>query len=69
MKHPGYSLYQKEIVYCPQSRDFALYLEGELVGFARTYADGEATLDSLISEIARMRHGTPESVPVHQPAN
>lgn len=42
--------HQKAIVYDRETRDFALYLNGELVGFARTYQEGEATLDALITE-------------------
>lgn len=37
----------REIVYSPKDRDYALYLRGELVGFARSYAEGEQVLDSL----------------------
>lgn len=37
----------REIVYSPKDRDYALYLGGELVGFARSYAEGEQVLDSL----------------------
>lgn len=44
-------MYQKEIVYDPETRDFAMYLDGELVGFARTYQEAEVTLDELIYEL------------------
>jgi hypothetical protein len=30
-------MYQKEIVYDRETHDYAMYLDGELVGFARTY--------------------------------
>src|SRR5262245_26078171 len=40
----------REIVYDRESRDFALYLDGELVGFARSYHEGEVTLDQLALE-------------------
>lgn len=41
-------MYEKAIVYDPETRDFAMYLDGELVGFARTYQEGEETLDELV---------------------
>jgi hypothetical protein len=40
-------MYRKEIVYCRETRDYAMYLNGELVGFARTYHEAEITLDQL----------------------
>ncbi len=43
--------YQKTIVYDPQTRDFAMYLDEELVGFARTYQEAEVTLDQLVFEL------------------
>lgn len=51
--------YRKEIVYDRESRDYAMYLDGELVGFACTYQEAEATLDQLVFELL----STPE-VPV-----
>jgi hypothetical protein len=44
-------MYQKEIIYDRETRDYAMYLDGELVGFARTYAEAEATLDQLVFEL------------------
>lgn len=44
-------MYRKEIVYDPETRDFAMYLDGELVGFARTYQEAETTLDELVFEL------------------
>lgn len=44
-------MYDKEICYDPETRDFAMYLDGELVGFARTYQEAEVTLDELIVEL------------------
>jgi len=44
-------MYEKEIVYDPETRDFAMYLDGELVGFARTYQEAEQTFDELIYEL------------------
>lgn len=47
----GKSMYQKEIVYDRETHDYAMYLDGELVGFARTYHEAEVTLDQLIFEL------------------
>jgi hypothetical protein len=44
-------MYKKEILYDPETRDFAMYLDGELVGFARTYQEAEVTLDELVFEL------------------
>jgi hypothetical protein len=44
-------MYEKVIVYDPETRDFAMYLDGELVGFARTYHEAEITLDQLVFEL------------------
>jgi len=38
---------QKEIKFDRQTKDFALYLNGELVGFARTHREAEIELDRL----------------------
>ncbi len=47
----GTSMYRKEIVYDPETRDYAMYLDDELVGFARTYHEAEVTLDQLVFEL------------------
>lgn len=44
-------IYNKEIVYDRETHDYAMYLDGELVGFARTYHEAEVTLDQLIFEL------------------
>jgi hypothetical protein len=43
--------YRKEIQYDRQTHDYAMYIDGELVGFARTYHDAEVTLDQLVFEL------------------
>ena len=43
-------MYRKEIVYDRDTRDYAMYLDGEPVGFARTYHEAEVTLDQLVLE-------------------
>jgi hypothetical protein len=45
------AMFEKEIVYDPETRDFAMFLDGELVGFARTYQEAEQTLDELVYEL------------------
>ncbi len=44
-------MYRKEILYDRETRDYAMYLDGELVGFARTYQEAESTLDQLVFEL------------------
>jgi hypothetical protein len=44
-------MYRKEINYDRETRDYAMYLDGELVGFARTYQEAESTLDQLVFEL------------------
>lgn len=48
----------RAVVYDAETRDFAMYFDGELVGFARTPREAEDTLDSLQYEILTMRHGS-----------
>lgn len=40
-------MYRKEIVYDRETLDYAMYLDGELVGYARTYTEA---LDQLVFE-------------------
>lgn len=47
------TVYRKEIVYCPETHDYALYLDDELVGFSKTYQEGDTTLDALIDELSK----------------
>lgn len=44
-------MYHKEIVYDLETRDYAMYLDGELTGFARTYHAAEITLDALVFQL------------------
>jgi hypothetical protein len=46
----------KEIVYDRESRDYAMYLDGELVGFARTHHEAETTLNQLVYD--RLAHAS-----------
>lgn len=44
-------MYRKEILYSQETHDYAMYVDGELVGFARTYREAEVTLDQLVFEL------------------
>jgi hypothetical protein len=46
------SMYRKQIVHDRTTHDYVMYLDGELVGFARTYQEAEVTLDQLIFELS-----------------
>jgi hypothetical protein len=41
----------KEIVYDRETRDYAMYYEGALVGFAKTYQVAQTTLDTYVFEL------------------
>ena len=43
--------FAKSIVFDPQTQDHAMYLDGEIIGFARTEAEAQTTLDQLIREL------------------
>lgn len=43
----------KYIVYDRETGDYAMYLDAQFIGYARTYHDAEVTLDDLVDEIAR----------------
>lgn len=47
--------FEKVIRYDSKSRDYGMYLDGELIGFARTYHEAEMTLDQVAFE--RLTHG------------
>jgi hypothetical protein len=44
-------MYRREILYDRETHDYAMYLDGELVGFARTYHEAEVTLDQIVFEL------------------
>ncbi len=48
---------RKWVMYDRQTQDFAIYVDGELVGYARSYLEAEAVLDQLHMELLRSRHG------------
>jgi hypothetical protein len=55
------SLYRKEVVYDRTTRDYAEYLDGELVGFAKTYHAAEVALDQLVFDLQHSGLTTPAS--------
>ena len=66
-------MYKKDISYDRETRDYAMYLDGELVGFGRTYHEAEVTLDQLVFELmsgqffsSKNSHVAPS--PVDEPA-
>ncbi len=69
-----YEMYQKEIRYDIETRDYAMHLDGELIGFARTHLEAQITLDALVHELlsgryadaARAEHA--EAEPMHRAA-
>jgi hypothetical protein len=48
---------QKLIMYDRSTKQFAIYLSGELIGYARSYLEAEAVLDQLHMELLRARNG------------
>jgi hypothetical protein len=44
-------MYRKQIAFDRETKDFAMYLDGELVGYARTYLEAEVTLNQLVYEL------------------
>jgi glutamate mutase epsilon subunit len=55
------NMYEKAIVYNAEDKDFALYLNGELCGFARSYQEGETTLNELVYDLLNREFSTAES--------
>ena len=49
------AVYRKEIIYDRETRDYAMYLDGNLVGFARNYQEAETTLDNLVFDLLNGR--------------
>ena len=42
------------IMYNRMTKDFAMYFDGQLVGYARSYLEAEAVLDQLQMELLRV---------------
>lgn len=55
-------MYHREIAYDYEKHDYAMYLDGELVGFARSYREAEEILDKLILELMGCKEGDNEDL-------
>lgn len=44
-------MYVKEIRYCRKTKDYEMLLDGETVGYARTFQEAEVALDNLVFEL------------------
>ena len=53
---PNSTTFRKAIVYDRETHDYAMYLDGELVGFARTNHEAEVTLDQIVFELLTGRY-------------
>lgn len=51
----------RKVVFERETRDYALYLDGELVGYARTEREGYTTLAALVSEQLARAVGAPQA--------
>lgn len=49
-------MYKQTIVFDPETQDFAMFLDDDLVGFARTYQDAETVLNELIYALLSAQH-------------
>jgi hypothetical protein len=58
--------YSKEIKYDRETRDFAMYLDGELVGWAATSHDAEVALDKIVLERISRQTGAMPLMPEAQ---
>lgn len=47
-------MYRKEIVWDRETKDYACYLDGSLIGFARSYVEGENLLDQKVAELLEL---------------
>ena len=56
-------MYEKTIQYDRETRDYAMYVNGELVGYAATYHAAEVELDYLVTDLIKANR------PVMQEAN
>jgi hypothetical protein len=62
--HPYSTTFDKSIVYDPESGDHAMYLDGEVVGFARTHQEAQTTLDQLVLELLSHRSSALPTLPI-----
>lgn len=52
---PAVPAHGKHIAYQRDTREYAMYLDGALIGFARTYDEAEITLDAAVHAILSHR--------------
>ena len=57
---------QRDIVYDRETRSYAMHLDGELVGFARTHGEAETTLDELVYQLLLSRPLTETEALAHE---
>ena len=50
-------MFSRNIMYSRQTQDFAIFLDGTLVGYAHSYLEAEAVLDQLVLELLRAGSG------------
>lgn len=50
-------MFRRNIMYSRATQDFAIYLDGALVGYAHSYLEAEAVLDQFMLELLRAGHG------------
>ena len=62
--HPYSTTFDKSIIYDPESGDHAMYLDGELIGFARTAHEAQTTIDQLVLELLSHRSSALPIVPI-----
>ena len=52
-------MYQKKIVYDRVTQDFAMYLNGELIGYRADHHVAETHLNNLVDELLRKESSVP----------
>ena len=62
--HPYSTTFHKSIVYDPESGDHAMYLGGELVGFACANQEAQTILDQLTLELLSNHSSTFPTAPI-----
>lgn len=62
-------MYSKLIAYDRTTGDFAMYLNGELVGYAATYLQAESTLNKLVYALLSRPSVPTLGAPTAEPAD
>ena len=58
------TMFATSIVYDRETHDHAMYLDGALVGFARTAHEAQTILDQLVFELLSGRSSAPPTAPI-----